>query len=288
MNLTPVQVCFVVDSVADAVRFAEQAFGWGPFHQFTANVDNARYRDWQGYRRVDVALGMAGAVQVELVHVHEGRDAIASYQQQYGSGPQHLGILCQDRDQAIDWVQSAGAMLDDKNEFPGIRFAFMDVPTGPAMWELLQPVAAQDSVVDQADAQAANAASALQISLDRATVVTGDMQQALACYGPCFRWSAPAPEWQTLQYGDQSVRLRRYLGHTGVMTLELIEAPCDGETPYSAQRRRGDHGLAHAGGTGQLDGLTPVFTGRWLETDEHIALYDWAGGQASLQLRQPA
>ena len=76
-RLYPAQVCFVVDDVDAAVEECIATFGWGPFHRFTAPVSEARYRDWTGPKKTDVALGMAGAVQVELIHVHAGGTRVA-------------------------------------------------------------------------------------------------------------------------------------------------------------------------------------------------------------------
>ena len=64
-RLHPVQVCFVVDDVEAAVAECADRFGWGPFHQFSAPVPEARYHEWVGAKETDVALGMAGGVQVE-------------------------------------------------------------------------------------------------------------------------------------------------------------------------------------------------------------------------------
>ena len=78
-SLFPAQVCFVVDDVARAAAECESRFGWGPFHIFSAPVSDASYHDWRGPKLTHVALGMAGGVQVELIHVETGRDTVAEY-----------------------------------------------------------------------------------------------------------------------------------------------------------------------------------------------------------------
>ena len=139
-RLHPAQVCFVVDDVDAAVDEGVASFGWGPFHRFTAPVAEAHYHDWTGSKRTDVALGMAGSVQVELIHVHKGHDTVEAYQARYGTGLQHLGISCRDREQALAALAEIGGGVDDQGEYPGIRFAFVDTPTGPGMFELLQTI----------------------------------------------------------------------------------------------------------------------------------------------------
>ena len=65
-RLDPWQCCFVVDDVPAAVEDCQRRFGWGPFQQFSAPVEEASYRGWTGPKLTDVALGTAGSVQVEI------------------------------------------------------------------------------------------------------------------------------------------------------------------------------------------------------------------------------
>ena len=137
-RLHPMQACFVVDDVPSAAADCAKRFGWGPFETFTADVASARFGDWAGRKVTEVALGMAGGVQVELIHVHEGRDAIASYQAEYGTGFQHLGISVCDRDAVLRHLEAHDATTDSLLGYGDLRIAFVDVPTGKAMFELLE------------------------------------------------------------------------------------------------------------------------------------------------------
>ena len=206
-KLRPAQVCFVVEDVAAAVGECEDRFGWGPFHQFSAPVPEARYREWSGAKRTDVGLGMAGPVQVELIHVHEGHDTVEAYQSRYGAGFQHLGIHCRDREAALHALESLGARCDDANEYPGVRFAFVDTPTGPGMFELLQATGDAAPPGGDGDATAMRAAPAL--TLDRATVATADLDAALAFYARAFGWPDVGVESCTLRYEGREARVRR-------------------------------------------------------------------------------
>ncbi|MFK7898554.1 MAG: VOC family protein [Myxococcota bacterium] len=291
-RLHPAQVCFVVEDVDAAVKECVASFGWGPFHQFTAPVEEAHYGDWSGAKRTDVALGMAGGVQVELIHVHEGHDTVESYQALYGSGLQHLGISCRDRDEALNALEGIGAHVDDRGEHPGIRFAFVDTPTGPGMFELLQatgetpPPGAENG----SDGAGRSNTEALEpsVTLDRATIVTGDLDRALAFYARAFRWADPKLESCMLRVGSEESRVRRVRGQAGQLLLELIEPKPGGSDPYARHLERGNHGLVHAGGLsadGKLRGSATA-EGEWLDDGEAFGLYAWSGGAESLQLRR--
>ena len=283
-RLYPLQVCFVVDDVATGVEECVSRFGWGPFHEFSAPVPEAHYHGWRGPKRTDVALGMAGEVQVELIHVHEGHDTVAAYQARYGRGFQHLGIHCGDREQAVARLESLGCVVDDQNEYTGIRFAFVDTPTGPGMFELLQPTGATPPPGTDSNGGKAPAPS---VSLDRATIVTPDLDRTLAFYSRAFGWSEICAESRTLRFGSTKSVVRRARGQAGKLLLELVEPDAGGNDPYARQLVRGDHGLVHAGGRAREGFLSTAaaIEGEWLEEGETFALYDWSGGPATLQLR---
>lgn len=287
-RLHPAQVCFVVDDVAAAVAECTSRFGWGPFHEFSAPVSDARYHGWRGAKRTDVALGMAGPVQVELIHVHEGHDTVEAYQARYGAGFQHLGIQCRDREDAIAALEALGAVVDDRMEYEGVRIAFLDTPTGPGMFELLHATAPPPGERPKASSAVAPAPPPdPAVTLDRATIVTRDLDRALAFYGVAFGWDDVAVETCSVRFGEKESRVRRVRGAAGRLLLELVEPGADGDDPYASHLARGDHGLVHAGGfarSGRLpDGA--VIDGEWLEDAERFTLYDWSGGPSSLALR---
>jgi catechol 2,3-dioxygenase-like lactoylglutathione lyase family enzyme len=295
-RLFPSQVCFVVDDVPSAVSESVSRFGWGPFQEFTARIPDARYRDWTGEKVTEVALGMAGKVQVELIRVHTGHDAIESYQANYGRGFQHLGIGCRSRDEALRHLVSLGGVLDDQSEYTGVRFAFVDVPTGPAMFELLESTAPREEAPSESSvpepAEALLERSPGPVALDRATIVTRDIDEALRFYSSAFRWQDARLETQTLRWGEFQTRARRLIGRAGTLEFELIEPDASAnpraaaEDPYSKHLVRGAHGLVHVGGicAGSLPSDARV-TGEWVETGECFSLYDWSGGRGTLQIR---
>lgn len=279
-RLYPWQVCFVVDDVETAIAECGRRFGWGPFERFTAEIEDVEYRGRVARRVTNVALGQAGRVQVELVHVREGFDCIATYQQRYARGFQHLGIGCRSRDAALERLESLGARLDDLNEYGGIKIAFVDVPTGPGMFELLQPTREDAGPAGETMPHDEHIPV---VEIDRATIVTDDMDAALEFHAQAFDWRDIRAEQQTLRYEGGEVRLARAIGRAGLLEIELVEGRTGGSDPYSAHLARGDHGLVHAGA---LTSAEPAGSGGcWLETGEHFWLEDWPGGASGLQLR---
>jgi hypothetical protein len=187
-------------------------------------------------------------------------------------------------------------MLDDQGEYSGVRFAFVDVPTGPAMFELLESTSAAEGA--SIDANASGLAEGLSdndpdvVALDRATIVTPNIDDALRFYSYAFRWHDVRVETQILRCGECETRMRRLIGRAGTLELELIQpegaaaAYPEAEDPYSKHLVRGPHGLVHAGGssTGSLPSGASA-SGEWVETGERFSLYDWAGGRGALQIR---
>ena len=287
-RLHPAQVCFVVEDVDAAVEECIASFGWGPFHRFTAPVPEARYHGWSGAKTTDVALGMAGCVQIELIHVHEGHDTVEAYQALYGTGLQHLGIGCRDREQAIAALAAIGGVVDDRGEYPGIRFAFVDTPTGPGMFELLETTGETPPPGAEGANEGKVALSTPRVAIDRATIVTNDLDRALAFYSRAFRWEDLEDEPRTLRIGDVESRVRRARGQAGPLLLELVEPEPGNDDPYARHLARGDHGLVHAGGVARSADLPAEATiqGEWLEDGEIFGLYAWSGGSSSLQLRR--
>ena len=312
-KLFPSQVCFVVEDVPTAVHDCVSRFGWGPFQQFTAPVEDAEYRGFRGRKVTEVALGMAGRVQVELIHVHEGHDAIEAYQAEYGVGFQHLGVGVRSRDDALAHLEKLGGKLNSQTEYAGLRIAFVDLPTGPAMFELLEQAGqpsrkkGEATIEDQTkkEDESSRPSDPNCFEVDRATIVTPDLNATLAFYSEAFGWEGCGAHNATLRHPYGESLMRRALARAGTLELELIEAQADGSDPYAAHLRRGAHGLVHAGGPlrpadesksshnqshGQSRGKTEAGAAmlpyEWLETKESFTLENWAGGPGALQMRR--
>ncbi len=285
VSLSPQQVCFVVDDVPAAVNFCEQQFAWGPFYQFKAPVANASYKHWKGEKLTEVALGMAGKVQVEFLHIHHGHDTTADYQARYGSGFQHIGIHCTSREDALAHLQSLGASVNELNKYPGVRFAFANTPTGPGMFEILQTTTEMKANTEL-NASSNTSGNAL-FQIDRASIVTHDIDKALTFYSGAFGWQAAKAAKATRLYNGKQTTSKRYVGKAGTMELELIQPLEDKDDPYAAHLRRGDHGLIHASGAARTNIIqNESVQGEWLDTGEQFSLHDWVGGKNALQIRR--
>ncbi len=309
-SLTAYQACFVVNDVGSAVEFCTTQLGWGPFQHFNIPSHNARYRQWQGDKLTEVALGMAGRAQIELIHVHSGEDAIQQYQSRMGSGLQHLGILCQSTDEALAHVGALGAVLNDRNQYGDITFSFIDVPQGPAMLELLErgaqglPNAQADTAHESTIGRTTHSVNA-RLLLDRATLVTSDIESSAVFFAKSFlhceytitedtlSYSAPTKQRPAAQHTN--VHALRCLIPAGVLDIELIQLLNGGSDIYSNQLKRaarhGGHGLIHVGGypAQALEfTATPRFDGNWLVSGESFSVYTGPDDLASIQIRNPA
>ena len=285
-ELSPRQLCFIVADVPKTVAFCEEHFGWGPFMQFKAPVANASYRGWSGEKLTEVALGMAGGGQIEFLRVHFGHDTTMDYQSAYGTGLQHIGIRAASRDSALEHLTSLGASVNELNEYPGIRFAFVDVPTGPGMFEILEPL--KEKAASNFDATVKRKSEDRdQLKIDRATIVTRNIDKALSFYGRAFSWGESRATDSVLACNDKEFNFRRFLKKHGRIELEFLEPDAKDDTPYSHHLNNVENGLIHASGLSQSQPpLSEAMQGEWTDTGERFSLYDWAGGKASLQIRR--
>lgn len=288
-RLTPYQVCFVVEDVEEAAAECHERFGWGPFRSFRAAVDSLEYKGQRARRVAEVALGMAGRVQVELLHVHEGVDCLAAYQARYGCGFQHLGIDTPSRDASLARLEKLGAKLDHRDEYEGIRIAFVDVPSGAlGAFELVDRTSgAQDAASGAAGTLGTppDPGPTPRIAIDRATLVTDRMDETCDFFANAFRWPTVAVESATLRWQDDETSLRRAIGSAGRLEIEIIEGRPDARDPYSRHLSRNGPGLVHAGGRLVEADPSASFAYHWSETGERFALLDWSGGAGALQLR---
>ena len=282
-RLTPYQVCFVVDDVDEAAAECQERFAWGPFRSFRSTVEDLHYQGRPARRVADVAVGMAGRVQVELLHVHDGVDCLAAYQARHGRGFQHLGIDTPSRDTALARLEGLGARLDHLDEFEGIQIAFVDVPVGPGLFELVDRTTGAPR---GGGATLPKPVAASRLSIDRATVVTDRMDVALDFFASAFGWRNVAAESATLRWDTEEAHLSRALGTAGRLEIELVEGRPGGRDPYSRTLARSGPGLVHAGGVVVADDDWPESVAYcWLEAGETFALADWSGGAGALQLR---
>lgn len=294
---TAYQACFVVADVAAAVEFCRRELGWGPFQHFTIPSPDSKYHGWQGYKLTEVALGMAGRSQVELIQVHQGRDAIEDYQTRIGPGLQHLGVLVKSTQQSLSYLTAAGAVKNDSNQYGEITYTFIDIPKGPAMLELLergeQGLPTKETGGESIGKTAASSNETLQ--LDRATIVTNNIQQSTEFLSHCFGTDKPKISDDTLreQFLDSppiESAAKRCLLDAGVLQIELVEVDEHSDSVYARQLKRArghsDHGLMHVGGSSDNCVLPgEPLHGEWLGQAEKFQLFAGPDNRLSLQVR---
>jgi catechol 2,3-dioxygenase-like lactoylglutathione lyase family enzyme len=262
--LAAVQTCFVVSDMDEAVRRAEEEFGWGPFLRFSAPSRGSDGREGTTH----VALGNAGRAQVEFVALENVDDTIGEYQARYGSGFQHLGVFCRDIDAARAALGRIGAATRQTGDHPGIRFAFLDAPTGTGMIELLQP----DENVPTPEKPPRERAA---LAIDSATLVTADLASALQFFGHTFGWDELDVTEDTLELDGAEVgTANRASGQAGLLRLEFVE-PLAGDNLYTRHLAQRDHGLVHVGAVGTQNPASRASgQGRWIEGGERFCFLD--------------
>lgn len=294
---TAYQACFVVADVSAAVEFCVRELGWGPFQHFTIPSPESKYKGWQGHKLTEVALGMAGRSQVELIHVHQGRDAIEDYQTRIGPGFQHLGVLVQNTEESLSYLSAAGAIKNDSNQYGEITYTFIDVPKGPAMLELLergeQGLPTKETGGESIGKTAASSNEMLQ--LDRATIVSNDIQGSAEFLSHCFGTDMPLITTDTLreQFLDSppiESAASRCLIDAGVLQIELVQVSEQSDSVYARQLKRAcghsNHGLMHVGGNSDNCNLPgQALRGEWLEQAEKFQLFQGPDNRLSVQVR---
>ena len=309
-RLYPIQVCYTVDDVQTAIQFCEQQFAWGPFARFTAPNDAATYGNWAGTTVTEVGLGMAGAVQIELIHVHEGINSAGDFYSSYGAGLQHIGIYCKDRGSAQRYLTGLGAACRESGNVPGVNYGFVDAPACAwGMLELLEiagglPDFAQGNykTLSNQDAQSA-------IAIDRVTWVVNNIASATEFLAAAFEW--PAKNGKAvgddivddhLMIDKQEYAFKRLLKKAGNLEIEVLE-PLDCDPIYSAwlndryAKHSAPHGFIHIGGkqpqrreaihlaTMNNSTSANAMQAQWRNSDYRFTLINGPDGHASVQLR---
>lgn len=294
---TAYQACFVVADVAAAVEFCTTQLAWGPFQHFKIPSPESSYRGWNGHKLTEVALGMAGSAQVELIQVHLGRDAIEDYQTRLGPGLQHLGVLVKNTQQSLQYLEPAGAIKNDSNQYGEITYTFIDAPNGPAMLELLERGEQGLPTKETGGESIGKTASSVdeKLQLDRATIVTSDIQQSAKFFAHCFATDAPSIQHDTLRerFLDSPLiesKAQRCLLNAGVLQIELVQVDAKSDSVYARQLKRaaghGSHGLTHIGGhSGDCQLPGEPLHGEWLQQAESFQLFPGPDNRLSLQLR---
>jgi len=123
------QNAYVVDDLDKAIDHWVTNVGAGPFF-VRRRVDNLEleYRGKKSTIDIDLALGQAGAVQIELIKVYSENPTVYTdmYPKGSGGGFHHVGMFAKDFDAAIKAYQKRGFDIGMKGMFGNTPFAYMD------------------------------------------------------------------------------------------------------------------------------------------------------------------
>lgn len=123
------QNAYVVDDLDVAIDHWTTNVGAGPF--FVKRRLDDLIIDYRGKRSsldIDLALGQAGAVQIELIKVHSTNPTVYTdmYPKGSGGGFHHVGMFAKDFEAAIRAYEKKGFPTGMKGIFGNTPFAYMD------------------------------------------------------------------------------------------------------------------------------------------------------------------
>jgi methylmalonyl-CoA/ethylmalonyl-CoA epimerase len=105
------QIAIVVKDLDLTVQNYWEVFGIGPWHFYTYQRPMLQLIRYYG-RDVDhsfrIALSYLGPTRIELIEIKDGHNIYADFIRDHGYGVQHLGILVEDMDAALQEAQEKG------------------------------------------------------------------------------------------------------------------------------------------------------------------------------------
>ena len=123
------QNAYIVDDLDKAIDYWVTNVGAGPFFvKRRLDTLELEYRGKKSTIDIDLALGQAGAVQIELIKVYSTNPTVYTdmYPKGSGGGFHHVGMFAKDFDAAIKAYQKRGFDIGMKGVFGSTPFAYMD------------------------------------------------------------------------------------------------------------------------------------------------------------------
>ncbi len=105
------QIAFVVKDLDKTVKNYYKHFGIGPWHFYTYGKPLVKRMTINGKPseyRMRVALSYFGPMRIELIEQIEGDTVYKEFIKKHGYGIQHLGVLVDDMEEAIEKADRAG------------------------------------------------------------------------------------------------------------------------------------------------------------------------------------
>jgi catechol 2,3-dioxygenase-like lactoylglutathione lyase family enzyme len=142
------QIAIVVEDLDKTVEKYHEIFGIEPWHFYTYEKPFVKKMTYMGKDvnySVRIALSYFGPMRIELIEIVSGDSIYGDFIREHGFGVQHLGLLVEDMDSAVDQAKKAGfsvtqdgsgfgpdgdghyAYLDTEKDF-GITFELIERP----------------------------------------------------------------------------------------------------------------------------------------------------------------
>jgi methylmalonyl-CoA/ethylmalonyl-CoA epimerase len=127
------QVAIVVPDLEQAVEAYYSTFGVGPWHFYTYGkplLKEMAYHGQPAEHVFRIALAFIGALRIELMEVKEGDTILADFIAKHGYGVQHLGLLVEDMQAALEQARAAGFTVLQEGSGFGLggdgHYAYLD------------------------------------------------------------------------------------------------------------------------------------------------------------------
>ena len=105
------QIAIVVEDLDEVVKDYWNTFGIGPWHFYTYKrplLSMSRYYGKDVNNAIRIALAYFGPTRIELIEVKAGETIQADFIKAHGYGVQHLGILVDDMEAALEEAREKG------------------------------------------------------------------------------------------------------------------------------------------------------------------------------------
>ncbi len=127
------QIALVVKDLDQTVENYWQTFGIGPWHFYTYQrplLSLIRYHGEDVDQSFRIALSYFGPTRIELIEIQEGDSIQADFIQAHGYGVQHLGILVDNMQTALQEARAKGFKVIQEGSGFGLdgdgHYAYLD------------------------------------------------------------------------------------------------------------------------------------------------------------------
>ena len=122
-----VQMCYIVDNLDQAVNHWVETIGAGPFFVQNNLGVPVEYKGSPGTLDINLALGQAGSLQIELIEMNSSAPSVYSDTYRKGeTGFHHIAVFVEEFEAMVQESASRGSPLNTRGEFAGGKFCYID------------------------------------------------------------------------------------------------------------------------------------------------------------------